>query len=239
VDRQELLAALDRDGVLLLSDAALPSIASLVAGGPVRGSWWGHARGGEIFRLVNQLADDDDVLVAKLIAGKVTFVHRRLWPAMVAVGQARDAWQMDGLSPSALVLLRMVDETGRLAWDDVPPFLPPAGQAARDTVRDVEMRLLIHTVEVHTESGAHARNLETWPAWAASRGLTPPFPDAAEARARVDALVSGLNERYGAAARLPWQTRPGARPRGPARLAAGRARRLPRVEAADHIADQA
>jgi hypothetical protein len=239
VDRQGLLAVLEHDGVLLLSDAVLPSIASLVAGGRLRGSWWGHPRGGEIYRLLNQVADDDDVLMAKLIAGKVTFVHRRLWPAIVAVGQAREAWQMDKLSPSALVLLGMLDETGRLAWDDVPPFLPPAGGAARDTVREVERRLLVHTAEVHTESGAHARNLQTWPAWAACKGLTPPFPDAAEARAQVDALVSGLNERYGAAARLPWQTRPGARPRGPARLAGARPSRLPGVEPADHVADQA
>jgi hypothetical protein len=29
--------------------------------------------------------DSDDVLVCRLIGGKITFVHRRMWPALVRV----------------------------------------------------------------------------------------------------------------------------------------------------------
>jgi hypothetical protein len=54
-----------------------------VAGGPIRGSWWGHPKGHEIFRLAEAVANSGDVLVCKLIEGKVTWVHRRLWPALV------------------------------------------------------------------------------------------------------------------------------------------------------------
>ncbi|MDA2934727.1 hypothetical protein MYX82_10350, partial [Acidobacteria bacterium AH-259-D05] len=35
-------------GLLLESDAILPSVSALVAGAPVRGSWWGHPRGDAI-----------------------------------------------------------------------------------------------------------------------------------------------------------------------------------------------
>jgi hypothetical protein len=53
-----------------------------VAGGPIKGSWWGHPKGQEIFRLAEAVEDSGDVLVCKLIEGKVTYVHRRLWPAL-------------------------------------------------------------------------------------------------------------------------------------------------------------
>lgn len=60
-----------------------PSLAEAIAGGPIRGSWWGHARGHEIFRVAEAVSEHPDVLVCKLIEGKVTYVHRRLWPALV------------------------------------------------------------------------------------------------------------------------------------------------------------
>src|SRR5204863_4845079 len=61
----------------------VPSLAEAIAGGPIRGSWWGHPKGQEIFRVAEAISDSDDVLVCKLVEGKVTYVHRRLWPALV------------------------------------------------------------------------------------------------------------------------------------------------------------
>ena len=61
----------------------VPSFAEHVAGERIRGSWWGHPKGQEIFRLAEAVTDSEDVLVCKLIGGKVTYVHRRLWPALV------------------------------------------------------------------------------------------------------------------------------------------------------------
>jgi hypothetical protein len=55
--------------------------APVVTFGP--GSWWGHAKGHEIFWLTRAVRDSSDVLVCRLVAGKVTYVHRRLWPAVV------------------------------------------------------------------------------------------------------------------------------------------------------------
>ncbi|MFQ5789315.1 MAG: hypothetical protein ACE5JI_02455 [Acidobacteriota bacterium] len=85
-----ILAALEESGLLLLSDVVLPSAVGLVGGGPVRGSWWAHPCAHEIFRLTRQLEHHPDVTVAKLLSGKVLYVHRSLWPALVAVGSARD-----------------------------------------------------------------------------------------------------------------------------------------------------
>jgi hypothetical protein len=208
IDLKTVAAVLKRDGLLLLSDPVLPSLTSLVIGGPIHGSWWGHPLGNEVYHLLNMLADHPEVLMVKLISAKVTFVHRRLWPAVVAVGQARARWQLDGLTPAATYLLNMVDESGRLAWDDIPPFLPPDNRSATESVRALEARLLVHATEVHTPSGAHAKNLDTWPSWLSQVDPVAALPDLAEASTRLESTLAELNERHAAQGRLPWQTPP-------------------------------
>lgn len=69
--------------VLQAAHGPVPSLAEAIAGGPIRGSWWGHPKGQEIFRVAEAVSENPDVLVCKLIGGKITYVHRRLWPALV------------------------------------------------------------------------------------------------------------------------------------------------------------
>src|SRR6478672_11086794 len=45
--------------------------------------WWSHPKSHEIFAVTRAVRDSDDILVCRLIKGKITFVHRRLWPALV------------------------------------------------------------------------------------------------------------------------------------------------------------
>jgi len=78
------LAFVERHGIVLqAARGPVPSLAEAVAGEPIRGSWWGHPKGGEIFRAAELISDSPDVLVCKLVQGKITYVHRRLWPALV------------------------------------------------------------------------------------------------------------------------------------------------------------
>jgi hypothetical protein len=80
----EVLAFVERHGVVLqAAKGPVPSLAQAIAGGPIRGSWWAHPAGRAIFRATQALAEHPDVLVCKLVLGKVTYVHRRLWPALV------------------------------------------------------------------------------------------------------------------------------------------------------------
>jgi hypothetical protein len=82
--RFDPLAFVEKHGVVLASGKGpVPNIAEAVAKEPIRGSWWGHAKGSEIFHALNAVADSRDVLCFRLVEGKVTFVHRRLWPALV------------------------------------------------------------------------------------------------------------------------------------------------------------
>ncbi len=81
---QEAVAFVERHGVVLgAARGPVPSLAEAVAGDRIRGSWWAHPKGREIFRSAQAVCESGDVLVCKLVEGKVTYVHRRLWPALV------------------------------------------------------------------------------------------------------------------------------------------------------------
>jgi hypothetical protein len=73
-----------RHGVVLASGKGpVPNLAEAVAGEAIRGGWWGHPKGREIFRALGTVDDSPDVLSFRLVERKITFVHRRLWPALV------------------------------------------------------------------------------------------------------------------------------------------------------------
>lgn len=81
---REALAFVRRHGVVLESArGGVPSLAEAVGGGPMRGSWWSHPKAQEIFRVTRAIRDSEEVLVCRLVGGKVTYVHRRLWPSLV------------------------------------------------------------------------------------------------------------------------------------------------------------
>ena len=198
-DMELVLNELAHYGLVLLSDQRLPSVVGLVAGAPVRGSWWGSPHGGRIYNVSVALDEHPDVTAVKLVSGKVTFVHRRLWSALVAVGTAREAWQLDGASASAQALLAEVAAQGEVRTDDVP-WLARRG----DAPRELERRLLVHADEVHTESGKHAKCLRTWQVWADRHRLSG--VSVAAAKACFESIVTQMNTDAGARGRLPWQS---------------------------------
>ena len=111
---REALAFIRKHGVVLESARGpVPSLAQVIAGEPVRGSWWSHPKSHEIFAVTRAVRDSDDVLVCRLIDGKITFVHRRLWPALVRVA--------DQLPSVRLSQLREVHtRSGRHVTTEVP-----------------------------------------------------------------------------------------------------------------------
>ena len=71
--------------VLQSARGPVPNLAEQVAGEPIRGSWWAHTSGHEIFAVLTRVLNSPDVVATRLVNGKVTLVHRRLWPALVRV----------------------------------------------------------------------------------------------------------------------------------------------------------
>jgi len=73
-------------GVVLQSARGpVPSLAERIAGEPIRGSWWGHSSSHEIFAVLTRILDSGEVVATRLVDGKVTLLHRRVWPALVRV----------------------------------------------------------------------------------------------------------------------------------------------------------
>ena len=82
----DVAAQLAAQGMLLESARGpIPNVAELVAGVPITGSWWSHPASHAIFAAINELADSPDVVRLRLVNGKVTLVHRRVWPALVRI----------------------------------------------------------------------------------------------------------------------------------------------------------
>jgi hypothetical protein len=92
------MTVLVEHGMLLQSARGpLPNVAELVAGEPIKGSWWGHPRGHAIFNTLAALDESPDVVRLRLVNGKVTLVHRRLWPALVRVADRFTSNQLAAL----------------------------------------------------------------------------------------------------------------------------------------------
>ncbi len=92
---QQAVAFVKRHGVVTESArGTVPSLAEEIAGEPIKGSWWGHPRGKIIFQATQVIVDSPDILVCKMIDGKVTYIHRRLWPALVKLASRFSAAQL-------------------------------------------------------------------------------------------------------------------------------------------------
>ncbi len=196
-----VLDELKRFGFLLESDARLPNVCGIITGQTMKGSWWSHPQAHAIFAINELLADHADVLLTKLISGKVTFVHRQLWRQIYAIGVSREEWQLKGLSAAARLLLRKVDTVGSLPAHELGPSF---GVKPGATVRELENRLLIHAEQFHTTSGAHSKLLETWETWAKRTKFRPRPISVARARRTIEQRLDELNEKLDGKGRLPW-----------------------------------
>jgi hypothetical protein len=146
---------------------------------------------------------EPEVAWAKLVLGKETLVHRRLWPALIAVAECGQDWQRRALRADALALLKRIRKGAPISADD---GAGGGGGRKRGVIAtELERRLLARGYSEHTASGHHARLLETWGAWARRVGLEKRGrPGVAEA---IAALSAPVLEWTGGAKRpgmLPW-----------------------------------
>lgn len=204
-DFQTVLRTLKTNGFLLESDAKLPSVCSLITGAPLRGSWWSHPLAQTIFQINEQLEDHDDVLITKLVSGKVTFVHRDIWSEVVAIGCAGEPWQLENLPQPAQALLKQIDAIGSLTTADVV-WPRKAKLKLGDAARELEKRLLIVGTQFHGESGAHQKLLETWSHWTRVQKFKPAKISVTTAKDRLELTLRRLNAEFSGSAAFPWQS---------------------------------
>jgi hypothetical protein len=84
VNLRTALRFVERHGIVLESaHGPVVTFADAAAGERIRGNWWSHPKSHQIFALTRLVRNSPDVLVCRLVDGKITYVHRRVWPALV------------------------------------------------------------------------------------------------------------------------------------------------------------
>lgn len=202
----KVLRAVEQNGLLMQADSKLPSVVTLLVGKPVRGSWWGHPLGDAIHIVNTELKEHPDVIATHLISGKVTFVHRRAWPALFGVALSGERWQTHDIRPPARLILTYVAKEQCVRTDDDSVLGELSSAQRRAAIRELERRLLVHSTDTHTETGTHAKTLQTWERCREQkrfRGQALP-PD--EARAQLEQLFDAWRVGPDVRAAFPWQT---------------------------------
>lgn len=98
VTSKQALAFVKKNGIVLESArGAVPSLTEAIAGKPIRGNWWAHPKASIIFHCTRTVRASPDVLTCRLIGGKVTYVHRSIWPALVRLADRFPANRLDGI----------------------------------------------------------------------------------------------------------------------------------------------
>jgi hypothetical protein len=139
MDAVEALELVDALGVVLVAaKGPVPRLIEAIAGEAIVGSWWGHVKGREIYNVLNDVVASPDVLVCRAVGGKVTLVHRRLWPALICAAAV--------LGPERLALVEQEHtERGHHVNRETPfPQWADAGslRAAGDLSLDEALRQL-------------------------------------------------------------------------------------------------
>ncbi len=97
----------------------------------------------------------------------------------------------------------MIDGRGSFRTDQI--VWAKSGTAKPGEVaRARERKPLIHAGQVHTETGAHAKLLKSWEAWAKRVSFKVGTIGTDEAQRKMKERVRKLNEQFEAKARLPW-----------------------------------
>jgi hypothetical protein len=137
----EALRFVEKNGIVLESaHRRVPTFVDHVAGERVT-RWWGHPKGRAIFSLTRMLRDHPDVLTCRLIDRKITFVHRRLWPALVKL-----AAEINGDRLTALREIHLPSGKHSLCKQPFPRWVPADVISASKRVTRQQARDLLNAV---------------------------------------------------------------------------------------------
>ena len=123
-----------------------------IAGEAIAGNWWSHPRANEIYGVLSQVCESEQVLLCRLVDGKLTLVHRRLWPALA---------RLAGRLPSERVCRVRGEHTasGRHVSHEepFPQWVPPAILQQARALSEDEAQASLERWLAPTGRGARAR----------------------------------------------------------------------------------
>jgi hypothetical protein len=128
MDADQAMAFVAAHGVVLLSaKGPVPRLTEAIAGEPIKGSWWANAQSHHIFNVLQSLEESPDILICRLVNGKLTLVHRRLWPALVRLAHRFDAGRIARVRQQHTASGKHVNQE-----EPFPQWVPPglSGQAS-------------------------------------------------------------------------------------------------------------
>ena len=128
-------------GVVLESAMGLEaSLARIVSGGQIRGSWWSHREGKKIYAAIRKARESKAILVCGLARGRITYIHRRLWPYFVRLAEQFPRHALDQIIEVHL-------PTGKHLRKEVlfPQWVPPDVIARSQVISEREAREAIGT----------------------------------------------------------------------------------------------
>src|SRR5947209_3417354 len=139
---EQAIVFVETNGVVLESGrGAVPTLAEAIAGAPIRGSWWAHSKANTIFLCSRAIRESADVLVCRLAGGKVTYVHRRLWPALV-----RLAGRFDGDRLAAIQEVHTTSGKHEVHTTAYPDWVPEDVRRAAEELTETEAASLLPAV---------------------------------------------------------------------------------------------
>jgi hypothetical protein len=133
---EDALAFVQEHGVVLVSaKGPAPKLTEAIAGEPIKGSWWAHAQGQRIFNVLGAVTDSADIAVCRLLDGKLTLVHRRMWPALVRLADRFEAAQLAKVQQEHTPSGRHVNlETPYPAWLPREVFVEGRAMSEQDAL---------------------------------------------------------------------------------------------------------
>jgi len=178
-------------GLLLQTpDPWLPSLFGAAQGKPAKpgaagfGQWPAHA-----WSWAGELAERDDVLLTKVLSGKRTLVHARLWPALDAAVRERSTDD-----PDALAITRALDGHAGIRGDELRRLAgldtAPARKRFQKALAHLEAHGIVLARPALVDKHTHVALLQLW---------TQRFPEPLGATAGVSAFVHAALEAAGSA----------------------------------------
>jgi hypothetical protein len=131
-----------KHGVVLESARGpAPTFVDFVAGKPVKQQWWSHPLGRQMFRLTRIIRDSPDVVTCRMIDGKITYVHKRVWPALVKLSGRFDKKNLAAVREEHT-------STGkhRLVKTPFPRWIPAEVIQLGGKLSEAEAKSLLHLV---------------------------------------------------------------------------------------------
>jgi len=138
----DALAFVEKHGVVLVAARGpLPHLVEAILGEPIKGSWWAHPRSHGIFAVLQKLGESSDLLCCRLVQGKVTLVHRRLWPALVKLEHRFTRQQLAHVKQEHTPSGKHVNRTV-----DFPAWVPGSVQAEARAMSEKEAERVLAPV---------------------------------------------------------------------------------------------